>query len=101
MAKVTKEAQLKMISDLISVSIDKIWKDYDDDNSGNLDKKETREFVQKTLAEMGQSEEYNDADFDSYFKDITGKEEEGISKEGLKAYLLKIAEAALDQEAAV
>ena len=73
MAKVTKQEQLETIAELISASIKKIWEEYDDDNSGNLDKKETREFVQKTLAEMGQSEEYNDADFDSYFKDITGQ----------------------------
>ena len=43
------------MSDLDSVimrCVDDIWRDYDEDGSGELDKEETRKFVFDTLKEM-------------------------------------------------
>ena len=53
-----------MVVQIIDKSIDNIWSIYDADGSNQLDKKEARIFVQRTLEQMGQSEEYNDHDFD-------------------------------------
>ena len=47
--------------------MDEIWTKYDDDNSGELDKEETKLFVQDTLAGVADSNGFSDEDFDACF----------------------------------
>ena len=47
--------------------IDQIWETYDVDNSGALDKEETKKFVQDTLGNIGSGEEFSQEAFDELF----------------------------------
>ena len=51
----------------IQAVIDQIWDTYDDDKSGQLDKKETKKFVQDTLGNLGSGDEFSDDAFDEVF----------------------------------
>lgn len=41
----------------ISAIVDQIWDRYDDDNSGELDRNETRDFVKDTFGDIGKTPE--------------------------------------------
>ena len=47
--------------------VDQIWLSYDDDNSGELNKEETMRFVQDTLGNLGQGDEFSMEAFDEVF----------------------------------
>ncbi len=47
--------------------IDQIWYTYDTDQSGALDKQETKKFVQDTLGNLGSGDEFSDDAFDEVF----------------------------------
>ena len=47
--------------------VEQIWKEYDIDRSGELDKNETRKFMKDFLAEVGAQDEYNDLTFNEIF----------------------------------
>ena len=47
--------------------IDKIWSKYDVDNSGTLDKQETKQFVNDTLKSLGDKIGFSDSHFDLIF----------------------------------
>jgi Ca2+-binding EF-hand superfamily protein len=47
--------------------IDQIWSTYDVDNSGELDKEETKKFVQDTLGNLGSGDEFSDEAFSEVF----------------------------------
>ena len=54
--KKTKSAGRKRTSDIdviIAKCVNEIWIQYDDDNSGFLDKEETRTFMTNILSDMG------------------------------------------------
>ena len=44
---------------VIAKCVDEIWQVYDEDNSGSLDKEETRNFVKHTLGSQLEEEEFN------------------------------------------
>ena len=52
------------IDAVIAKCVDEIWDKYDVDNSGALDKEETKKFVQDTLSDMPDGAGFNDDDFD-------------------------------------
>ena len=52
------------IDNVIGKCVDEIWSKYDDDNSGELDKEETKLFVQDTLADMSNDKGFNDDEFE-------------------------------------
>ena len=83
-----QDAQLELI---IEKCIDDIWKHYDNDNSGFLDKRETKEFVRNTLQEMGEQGEFSDEDFEACFKEFDKDGNEEISKEEMKIFIKKVA----------
>ena len=58
------------IDAVIRKCVDDIWAEYDKDNSGMLDKEETKLFVKKTLSEMKDSGEFSEADFEACFKEL-------------------------------
>ena len=47
--------------------IDQIWYTYDIDKSGELDKEETKKFVQDTLENLGSGDEFSHEAFDEVF----------------------------------
>ena len=56
--------------------IDDIWKKYDVDGNGSLDKQETRNFLIDTLDNLGAKASFSDAGFEEIFKafDLDGNE---------------------------
>ena len=55
------------IDAVIRKCVDDIWAEYDKDNSGALDKEETKKFVQDTLGNLGSGDEFSDEAFDEVF----------------------------------
>jgi Ca2+-binding EF-hand superfamily protein len=47
--------------------IDQIWATYDVDNSGALDKEETKKFVKDTFGNLSGGDEFSDEAFDEVF----------------------------------
>ena len=76
---------------MIENSIDAIWKAYDKDDSGFLDKAETKTFVKNTLSEMGENGEFSEADFEACFKEFDKDGSGTISKDEMKIFIKKVA----------
>ncbi len=79
------------IDGIIEKCIDDIWKNYDKDNSGFLDKEETRAFVKNTLTEMGETGDFGDTDFEACFKEFDKDGNGTISKDEMKIFIKKVA----------
>ena len=79
------------IDGIIEKCIDDIWRTYDKDNSGYLDKSETKAFVKNTLTEMGENGEFTEADFEACFREFDKDENGSISREEMKIFIRKIA----------
>ena len=79
------------IDSIIEKCIDDIWKTYDKDNSGYLDKQETKQFVKNTLSEMGENGEFSEADFEACFKEFDKDGNGTISKDEMKIFIKKVA----------
>mmetsp|Transcript_17015 Transcript_17015/g.22916 ORF Transcript_17015/g.22916 Transcript_17015/m.22916 type:complete len:107 (+) Transcript_17015:22-342(+) len=63
----------KRVSDIdivIMRVVKEIWSEYDVDNSGSLDKDETKLFVKNTLCEMGDGTGMSDAEFERCFEEF-------------------------------
>ena len=58
------------IDSVIAKCVDEIWEKYDNDNSGALDKDETKRFVQDTLTDMADGAGFSDTDFDQCFSEF-------------------------------
>ena len=54
----------------INVIVDEIWNLYDIDNSGTLDKDETRRFVQEYIPDMKNEWEFDEVAFGRLFIDV-------------------------------
>ena len=69
--------------------IDDLWIKYDVDNSGELDKDETRLFVQETLAgEEGQ--EFDEAEFEEVFADFDKDGSGTIEKDEMAEFVKEL-----------
>ena len=79
------------IDTVINKCVDDIWAEYDKDGNGNLDKNETKAFVQKTLAEMAGNEEFSDEDFDACFKEFDKDGSGTIEKDEMALFIKKVA----------
>ena len=79
------------IDQIIEKCIDDIWKNYDKDNSGFLDKDETKLFVKSTLSEMGENGEFSEADFEACFKEFDKDGNGTISRDEMKIFIKKVA----------
>ena len=71
--------------------MDDIWKEYDKDGNGNLDKEETKAFVKKTLAEMAGADEFSDEDFDACFAEFDKDKSGTIEKDEMAIFIKKVA----------
>lgn len=54
------------INIIIEKCIEEMWNTYNKDNSGHLDKTDTKSFVKNTLTELV-SDEFSETDFNTFF----------------------------------
>ena len=79
------------IDAVIKKCVEDIWQEYDKDNSGSLDKEETKKFVQNTLSEMNDSGEFSESDFDACFKEFDKDNSGTIEKDEMAIFIKKVA----------
>ena len=79
------------IDAVIRKCVDDIWAEYDKDGSGQLDRDETKKFVQNTLSEMNDSGEFSEADFDACFKEFDKDGSGTIEKDEMAIFIKKVA----------
>ena len=79
------------IDAVIAKCVDDIWKEYDKDGNGNLDKEETKAFVKKTLTEMAGGDEFSEDDFDACFKEFDKDGSGTIEKDEMAVFIKKVA----------
>ena len=72
-------------------AVDDIWAEYYKDNSSALDKEEIKKFVCNTLAEMNDSGEFSETDFEQCFKDFEMDGSGTIEKDKMAIYIKKVA----------
>jgi len=70
--------------------IDQMWEKYDVDNSGDLDKEETKMFVRDTLGNLGSGVEMTDEAFDELFKTFDKDGSGTIEKAEMVAFIKQI-----------
>ena len=78
------------IEQVIATCVEDIWKQYDKDNSGALDKEETKNFVKATLSESGGGE-FSDEDFEECFKAFDKDGSGTIEKDEMAIFIKKVA----------
>ena len=86
--------------DIIRKCIDQIWEQYDEDNSGYLDREETRRFIISTIGEMDEADDDNDdnrddgfteEDFEQCFRKVDVDNSGAISKDEMLTFIKLIA----------
>ena len=55
---------------VVAQCVDEIWEVFGTDNSGSLDKDETKRFVKSTLMDMQEDNPLSDEDFDQCFREF-------------------------------
>ena len=73
---------------MINTIVDKIWAEWDKDNSGELDKDETREFLQHVFKDMP-GHAYDDSKFDETFSAIDANGD-GLMQKSELAYFIRV-----------
>ena len=71
--------------------VEDIWRDYDADGSGELDKEETQKFVFDTLKEMSDDCQFNEADFEKCFTEFDVDGSGTIEKDEMVLFIKKVA----------
>ena len=79
------------IDQVIAKCVDEIWAKYDVDNSGALDKEETKKFVQDTLSDMQDGAAFSDDDFDKCFQEFDNDNSGTIEKGEMVTFIKKVA----------
>ncbi len=81
--------------------IDKIWAEYDKDNSGQLSKAEMKNFVKAYLDELGEGQRLPEKQFNSMFASIDENNDGQINKAEMKEFIdnIRATEVADIQEA--
>ena len=79
------------IDDVINKCVDIIWAEFDKDKNGALDKDETKNFVKTTLAEVNNSGEFSDENFEACFKEFDDDGSGTIDKEEMFLYIKNVA----------
>ena len=75
---------------VISRCVAEIWAVYDDDNSGALDKEETRQFVKETLGDMGDGKGMSDEEFEQCFLEFDADGSGTIEKREMIEFIKSI-----------
>ena len=79
------------IDAVIAKCVDDIWVQYDVDNSGALDREETKQFVKKTLNDMDDSGEFSEEDFEACFREFDKDGSGTIEKNEMAIFIKKVA----------
>ena len=82
------------IDTVIAKVVEDIWGTYDKDNSGALDKEETKQFVKDTLKEMADGDdqdEFNEEDFNKCFEEFDKDGSGTIEKDEMALFIKKVA----------
>ena len=79
------------IDQVIKKCVEDIWKEYDKDNSGALDKDETKKFVKNTLADMNDTGEFSEEDFEACFAEFDKDGSGTIEKDEMAIFIKKVA----------
>ena len=82
---------MSAIDEVIANAVEEIWIEFDKDNSGALDKTETKNFMVKTLAEMTESQTIPDEDFDACFAEFDKNGDGTISRAEMASFIKKVA----------
>jgi len=82
---------LSEIDSVIAKCVDEIWSKYDNDNSGFLDKEETRRFVMDTLSDMADGAGFSDGDFDQCFAEFDKDGSGTIEKREMVDFIKQVA----------
>lgn len=77
-----------MSEDHINQVVEDIWKNFDKDGNGFLDKNELRSFLQSVNTNLG-DDAASEEKFEQTFKEIDSDSSNTITKEEMKNYLLK------------
>merc|ERR1712028_226182 len=91
-----KKLYTKHMSDIdtvIAKVVEDIWGTYDKDNSGALDKEETKQFVKDTLKEMADgddNDEFNEEDFNKCFEEFDKDGSGTIEKDEMALFIKKV-----------
>ena len=67
-----------------------MWDTYDVDNSGDLDKQETKKFVQDILGNLGSSDQLSDEGFDEVFASFDEDKSDTIEKEEMANFIKQL-----------
>ena len=69
--------------------IDEIWIKFDKDNSGYLDKQETRNFLKNILGSMGERE-FSEDDFFRFFTEFDSDNNGIITKNEMRRFIVQV-----------
>ena len=86
-----KKNQVSEIDLVIAKCVDEIWSTYDKDNSGYLDKQETKAFVMDTLSDMADGAGFSDSDFDQCFGEFDKDGSGTIEKNEMVQFIKTVA----------
>ena len=79
------------IDTVIDDCIEDIWRRYDKDGSGELDKAETKIFLKNTLLELGETGDFSENDFNTAFSEFDKDNNGTVNKEEMKIFIIKMA----------
>ena len=80
------------IEQALKVQVDEIWRKYDDDGNGTLDRDEMKTYMQDMLLQMGSYENFNEAEYERIFESFDTDGDGTISKEEMKDFLRKVSD---------
>lgn len=70
--------------------INKIWTEYDKDQSGELSKREMKKFITAIFSEAGVKTEFSGDDFTEFFQQVDKTRDGKISKAEMTHYFVKV-----------
>ena len=79
------------LDQVIGNCVDDIFAIYDVDNSGSLDKEETKKFIIKTLAEVTSADDFSEEDFDLCFWEFDKDGSGTIEKDEMAEFIKNVA----------
>jgi Ca2+-binding EF-hand superfamily protein len=70
--------------------VNEIWVEFDQDDSGHLDKEETRRFLKRIFDMVGLKRNFDNDEFDDFFRSIDLTNDGKISKAEMKNFFNKM-----------
>lgn len=78
------------VEEAIQEVVDQIWGTYDVDESGVLEKEEAKKFVQDTLAEVGQGDDFSEEAFGEFLQTFDKDNSGTIEKAELQVFIMQV-----------